>query len=70
MGSEAINYMSTDAAIVEAIRKEVRAVVREELVHFLLELRPYVTDEEMQEIENKLGNPEKYRKEDFEEVRL
>ena len=62
--------MSTDTAIVETIRKEVRAVVREELARFLLELKPYVSDDEMKEIEKHIGTPEKYRKDEFEEVKL
>lgn len=62
-------YMATDAAIVEEVKKEVRAVVREELARFLLELKPYVTDEEMREIEEQIGSPEDYD-DKFEEAKL
>jgi hypothetical protein len=62
-------YMGADAAIVYAVRREVRTVVREELARFLLELKPHVTEKEMKELEEQIGSPEDYDN-DFEEVQL
>ncbi len=45
---------------ITVVRKVVREVVREEISRMLFELLPEVTDEEMEEIEEGLGTPEKY----------
>ena len=58
--------MKTSAA---QIREEVRAVVREELARFLMEIKPYVSDTEQREIESEIGSPEDYD-EDFVEVEI
>jgi len=38
-------------SLVAEIREEVRAVVREELSRFLMEIKPFVSDSEEKEIE-------------------
>ena len=47
-------------SLVAEIREEVRAVVREELARFMMEIKPYVSDEEQKEIEAEAGSPEDY----------
>lgn len=50
---------------VDVIRRVVREEVRRALLEVLVELIPYVDDEEQREIESVAGSPEDYSKEDF-----
>ncbi|MEM2571070.1 MAG: hypothetical protein QXP96_05030 [Thermoproteota archaeon] len=50
---------------VDVIRRVVREEVRKALLEVLIELIPYVDDEEQKEIESIAGSPEDYSKEDF-----
>jgi len=50
---------------VDVIRRVVREEVRKALLEVLVELIPYVDDEEQREIEHAIGSPKDYRKEDF-----
>ncbi len=65
-----LSYSIMGESLVAEIREEVRAVVREELARFLLEIKPFVSDSEEKEIEEDLGKPEDYKKDDFVEVEL
>ncbi|NPA76322.1 MAG: hypothetical protein GXN93_01030 [Candidatus Diapherotrites archaeon] len=56
--------------LVAEIREEVRAVIREELSRFLMEIKPFVSDSEEKEIEESIGKPRDYRKDEFVEVDL
>jgi len=50
---------------VDEIRRAVREEVRKALLEVLIELIPYVNDEEQREIESFAGSPSDYSKEDF-----
>ena len=50
---------------VDEIRRAVREEVRKALLEVLVELIPYVNEEEQREIESFIGSPEDYSKEDF-----
>lgn len=50
---------------VDVIRRVVREEVRKALLEVLIELIPYVSDEEQKEIESIASSPEDYDKEDF-----
>ncbi|MBO3754206.1 MAG: hypothetical protein FGF53_04925 [Candidatus Brockarchaeota archaeon] len=50
---------------VDVIRRVVREEVRRALLEVLVELIPYVDEEEQREIESIAGSPEDYSKEDF-----
>lgn len=50
---------------VDMIRKVVREEVRKALLEVLVELIPYVEDQEQREIESIAGSPKNYNKEDF-----
>ncbi|MBO3840422.1 MAG: hypothetical protein QXS66_08345 [Thermoproteota archaeon] len=50
---------------VDVIRRVVREEVKKALLEVLIELIPFVDDEEQKEIESIAGSPEDYGKKDF-----
>ncbi len=54
----------------EVVKKAVSDVVKEEIAKLRLQLIPYVSDEEMKEIEELFGSPEGYNDQEFEELEL
>ena len=59
-----------EGKLYEIVKKAVSDVVKEEVAKLRLQLIPYVTDEEMKEMEELFGSPEKYKDQDFEELEL
>ncbi len=50
----------------EELEELIEKKVREALIKALMEITPYVSDEEQEEIEKIAGNPEDYDESDFE----
>lgn len=56
-----------DAITKEELEEIIERKVRDALLKVLMEVIPYVSDEEEMEIEEIAGSPEDYSEEDFEE---
>ncbi|OYT30611.1 MAG: hypothetical protein B6U94_06260 [Thermofilum sp. ex4484_79] len=55
----------SDTVSLDVLRKIVREEVRKAFLEVLLELIPYISDEEQEEIDQTAGSPDDYKEEDF-----
>ena len=63
---ESVNILKEDLRRV--VREVVREELRREMRRLFMELIPYVSDEEMKEIEEEFGSPEEWKDEEMKEI--
>ncbi len=60
----------TDEKLYNIVKRAVEEVFSEKLIEMRLAMIPEADEEEMREIENKVGDPSKYHDEEYTEVDL